>query len=202
MQIQRQFHKNDEYFTPACAVYPVMERLKAGSEVWCPFDTAESEFVKVFSSHGFRVVYGHIRTGQDFFTAEVPDCDYIISNPPYSLKGQVIRRLYEIGKPFAMLLNFQGIFDSRDRFRMFHDNRVEMLWLSPRVNYIEGRKGNIKRAPFQSGYLCSGICRNQLEFAYIDSWKEEGGGGPEGGAEGRGRAPVAELVPDEAVRIP
>lgn len=25
-----------------------------------------------------------------------------------------------------------------------------------------------KRAPFQSGYLCSGICKRQLEFAYVE----------------------------------
>jgi len=179
-----------------------MERLKAGSVVWCPFDTAESEFVKVFSCHGFRVVYGHISTGQDFFKAEVPDCDYIVSNPPYSLKGQVIRRLYEIGKPFAMLLNFQGIFDSKERFRMFCDNRVEMLWLSPRVEYTCEGKDSTRRAPFQSGYLCSGICRSQLEFAYIDSREKERGGHPESGTEGRGRAPVAKPVPDEDLRIP
>lgn len=30
---------------------------------------------------------------------ETPNCDYIISNPPYSLKGDVIDRLFEIGKP-------------------------------------------------------------------------------------------------------
>ena len=146
-----------------------MERLKAGAVVWCPFDTAESEFVKVLSGHGFHVIYGHIHTGQDFFTADVPDCDYIVSNPPYSLKGQVIRRLYEIGRPFAMLLNFQGIFDSKERFRMFYENRVEMLWLSPRVEYTGKVMENSKRVPFQSVYLCSGIFKNQLEFAYLDS---------------------------------
>lgn len=36
---------------------------------------------------------------QDFFTVPVPDFVYIIGNPPYSLKGEVIKRLYEIGKP-------------------------------------------------------------------------------------------------------
>lgn len=178
-----------------------MERLEAGTVVWCPFDTAESEFVKVLSSHGFHVIYGHIRTGQDFFQAEVPDCDYIVSNPPYSLKGRVIRRLYEIGRPFAMLVNFQGIFDSKERFRMFHDKRVEMLWLSPRVEYI-GEGNHAKRAPFQSGYLCSGICKNQLEFAYMADQQKERGDHPESCTEGRGRAQVAEPVPDEAVRIP
>ena len=51
--------------------------------------------------------------------------------------------MYAIGKPFAMLINFQGIFDSRERFRLFKENRVEMLWLSPRVNYIgaDGKRG-------------------------------------------------------------
>lgn len=168
-QIQYQFNKNDEYFTPAYAVYPIVKRLKEGSRVWCPFDTKDSEFVRVLVRHGFQVVYGHIRTGQDFFQSYVPECDYIVSNPPYSLKGQVIRRLYEIGRPFAMLLNFQGIFDSKERFRMFYENRVEMLWLSPRVEYTGKGMEKAKRVPFQSGYLCSGICKNQLEFAYLDS---------------------------------
>lgn len=169
MQMQYQFQKNDEYFTPSYAVYPIMKRLKEGATIWCPFDTKESEYVKVLSEHGFTVIHGHIRTGQDFFQAAVPDCDYIISNPPYSLKSKVIKRLYEIGKPFAMLVNFQGIFDSRERFRMFKENRVEMLWLSPRVNYLTGNGALPQRAPFQSGYLCSRICENQLEFEYLDN---------------------------------
>lgn len=174
MQIQFRFNRNDEYHTPAYAIYPVMRRLKPGSLVWCPFDTADSAFVTVLSSHGFGVAYGHIHTGQDFFTAAVPDCDYIVSNPPYSLRSMVFKRLFEIGKPFAMLINFQGIFDSQERFRLFMDRRVEMLWLSPRVNYITGDGKTLTGAPFQSGYLCSGICENQLEFEYI-SKDQEGG---------------------------
>lgn len=166
-QIQHQFHKNDEYYTPEYAVYPIMKRLKAGTTVWCPFDKTDSEYVRVLSAHGFSVVYGHIEDGQDFFQVGVPECDYIVSNPPYSLKGEIIGRLYEIGKPFAMLINFQGIFDSQKRFRMFAENRVEMLWLSPRINYMAGDGKLTQRAPFQSGYLCSGICKNQLEFDYL-----------------------------------
>lgn len=65
-QIQYRFQKNDEYFTPANAVYPIMKRLKAGAAVWCPFDTKDSAYVKVLSGHGFSVIYGHIQTGQDF----------------------------------------------------------------------------------------------------------------------------------------
>ena len=167
-QIQYQFNKNDEYFTPAYAVYPIVKRLKSDSRVWCPFDTKDSEFVRVLVRHRFQVVYGHIRTGQDFFQSDVPECDYIVSNPPYSLKNEVLKRLYEIGRPFAMLINFQGIFDHKERFRMFKQNRVEMLWLSPRVNYISEEEKQNVRVPFQSGYICSGICSNQLEFDYME----------------------------------
>ena len=168
-QFQYRFNKNDEYFTPTYAVHPIIKRLKPGATIWCPFDTADSAFVQVLSNCGFRVTYGHIQTGQDFFLVDVPECDYIISNPPYSLKNQVLARLYAIGKPFAMLINFQGIFDSQERFRLFRENRVEMLWLSPRVNYIDVDGKLLQGVPFQSGYLCSGICASPLEFEYLET---------------------------------
>lgn len=167
-QIQYQFNKNDEYYTPAYAVYPIMKWLKPNSTIWCPFDTKDSNFVKVFTKHNFKVIYTHIFNGEDFFTQPIPKCDYIISNPPYSLKGEVFEKLYEIGNPFAMLINFQGIFDHKKRFQLFKEHRVEMLWLSPRVNYIKENNSSPSGVPFQSGYLCNGILHNQLEFEYLD----------------------------------
>ena len=44
----------------------------------------------------------HLSTGKDFFSTEPPACDYIISNPPYSLKGEVLERLFDLDKPFAV----------------------------------------------------------------------------------------------------
>lgn len=170
-QIQYKFNKNDEYYTPSYAVYPIVKRLKPNSTIWCPFDKVDSEYVKVFQKEGFNVIYGHIDDGKDFFTENVPSCDYIISNPPYSLKNEVFKRLYEIGKPFAMLINFQGIFDHKDRFTMFRDNKIELLYLSPRVNYIKLGEQKASGVPFQSGYLCSNICENQLEFEFLDKTK-------------------------------
>ena len=167
-QLQYKFNKNDEYYTPSYAVYPIIKYLKEGSTIWCPFDKEESNFVQVLTKEGFKVIYGHIETGQDFFKVEVPECDYIISNPPNSLKGEVFKRLYDIGKPFAMLINFQGIFDHKNRFEMFKNNRTEMLWLSPRVNYIKQGDYKASGVPFQSGYLCSSIFKEQLNFEYLD----------------------------------
>lgn len=167
-QIQYGFNKNDEYFTPSYAVYPIIKKIKSNSTIWCPFDKADSEYVKIFKKEGFKVIYGHIDDGKDFFLEEVPECDYIISNPPYSLKNEIFKRLYDIGKPFAMLINFQGIFDHKDRFTMFKNNKVELLYLSPRVNYIKPGDYKATGVPFQSGYLCSNILDNQLEFEFLD----------------------------------
>ena len=167
-QIQYKFNKNDEYYTPVYAVYPIIKYLKPNSTIWCPFDKEDSQYVKVLTKEGFKVIYGHIEDGLDFFEVEIPECDYIISNPPYSLKGEVFKRLYDIGKPFAMLINFQGIFDHKERFTLFKTNRVEMLWLSPRVNYVKLNQDKASGVPFQSGYLCSGIFKNQLNFEFLN----------------------------------
>lgn len=167
-QIQYKFNKNDEYYTPSYAVYPIIKYLKPNSTIWCPFDKEDSQYVQIFKKAGFNVIYGHIETGQDFFAVDIPKCDYIISNPPYSLKGEVFKRLYSVGIPFAMLINFQGIFDHRERFEMFKNNKVEMLWLSPRVNYIKPNDNKASGVPFQSGYLCSGIFEDSLNFEYLD----------------------------------
>jgi len=167
-QLQYKFNKNDEYYTPEYAVIPIMNRLKDESTIWCPFDEDDSKYVEVLKENGFKVINTHISKGEDFFKVEIPECEYIISNPPYSLKGEVFKRLYEIGKPFAMLINFQGLFDHRERFEMFKNNRIELMYLSPRVSYIKPDNPNsTSGVPFQSGYACSGILKKQLEFEKI-----------------------------------
>lgn len=147
-QLQYTFNKNDEYKTPRYAVEPIIKYLKQGATIWCPFDTEDSEYVTAFKERGFNVVHGHIQTGQDFFEVEPPECDYIISNPPYSLKTKVFKYLKEIGKPFAMLINFQGIFDNKERFSLFSNMPIEMMYLSPRVSYIKEDEYKTSGVPF------------------------------------------------------
>lgn len=174
LQIQYKFNKNDEYYTPDYAVIPIMNKIPKGSKIWCPFDTSDSQYVKVFKDNGYEVINTHISNGEDFFTIDVPECDYIISNPPYSQKNEVFKKLYEIGKPFAMLINFQGIFDHKERFKLFKNNKLEIMYLNPRVNYIKPDTYEKAGVPFQSGYLCSGILDNQIEFEYMKRGETNG----------------------------
>lgn len=99
--------QNDEFYTPEYAIKPILKYIKMPCTIWCPFDTEESNFVKLLSQYaacGVSVIHSHIATGGDFFQCVPPACDYIISNPPYSVKGQVLQRLFDIGNPLQCWL--------------------------------------------------------------------------------------------------
>ena len=72
--------------------------------IWLPFDREDSQFVKVLTENGFKVVYSHIDYGQDFFDYEPEEWDVIISNPPYTNKRRYWERCLDLGKPFTLLL--------------------------------------------------------------------------------------------------
>lgn len=109
------FGGTDEWYTPAAAVLPLLKFIKPNSRILCPFDTEESEYVKVLSKN-HTVFHSHIFEGKDFFQLSKPDVDYVISNPPYSKRTEILKQLYKWGIPFAMMFNSNGIFDSRKRF--------------------------------------------------------------------------------------
>ena len=95
--------KNDECYTPAYAVTPIIKYIPKNAVVWCPFDTADSEFVKQIS-HTHSVVRSHLDDGQDFFTYEPFHWDVIVSNPPFTNKRKFFERALSFTKPFALIM--------------------------------------------------------------------------------------------------
>lgn len=104
--------KNDEFYTPSYAIKPILKYIEPNSVIWCLFDTKDSLYVKEFENAGHWVIYSHISEGRDFFKMKPPKCDYIISNPPYSIKTEVLQRLFKLNIPFAMLVGVVGLFES------------------------------------------------------------------------------------------
>ena len=45
---------NDENWTPRYGVEPIMKYIPTTAKIWCPFDTAESEYVKAAVRGGVR----------------------------------------------------------------------------------------------------------------------------------------------------
>lgn len=162
-------NKNDEYYTLGYAIKPILKYINSNSVIWCPFDTEESLYVKLFERSGHKVVYTHIKNGNDFFSTEPPDgCNYIISNPPYSVKGEVLQRLFDIGIPFAMLVGVVGLFESEKRYNMFKSNDFEIMYFNKRISYMKGHEEKPSiNPPFSSVYVCHNMLPKQICFEEI-----------------------------------
>ena len=169
----------DEYYTPRYAVCVIEPFLKNKfKHIWCPFDTEQSEFVKVFHENRYDVTYGHIATGQDFFAYEKPPVgvEVVVSNPPYSLRQDILKRLYEWNIPFALTFNMNGLFDSNTRFDLCAKYGVELLIPRGRMHFMKGDVGNGKlwTSPnFQTIYVCHNVLSQQIVFTEMNRPKGE-----------------------------
>lgn len=160
-------HSNtDEWYTPEEPVRMIIPYLHRGGyqKILCPFDKPDSNFVKVLSADGFDVTYSHIETGIDFFDIDnLTEYDAVVSNPPFSKREPILERLFQIGVPFAMILNLNGIFDSKRRWQLFKDNDFEIIVPCGRMHFFnENCEGNSPN--FQSAYICHGMVDKQIEF--------------------------------------
>ncbi|HJG66172.1 MAG TPA: hypothetical protein K8V14_02520 [Staphylococcus ureilyticus] len=171
--------KNDEFYTPKYAIDPIINYLKEKGfkNVWCPFDTEKSLYVNILKSHGFNITYTHIASGENgnFFNLIkdnhfVDNFDVIVSNPPYSLKTEVLESLFDSKKPFAMLLGVVGIFESQKRFDMFKNNIFEIMYFNRRVSYFEdyNEQKPSKNPPFSSVYITSKVLPKHIVFEEIN----------------------------------
>ena len=154
-------NKNYERYTPPILVKPIIKYLKPNSVVWCPFDKMNSEFVILLEEAGHKVIYSHIDLGQDFFEYQPKeDYDYIISNPPFSNKLEVLKRLYELNKPFAMLMNIECL-NYQVVGEFFLDKPLQLLIVDKKVSF----DGNT--ASFNTSYFCNNILPRQLIFTHL-----------------------------------
>lgn len=164
-------NNNDEWYTPPYAVEPILEYVSKDKVVWCPFDTEHSHFVKMFKAKGNKVIHSHLSDSKDFFTWEPSEhYDVIVSNPPFSCKGDVLKRLYELDKPFAMLLSSAGLFESKARFELFRDNPWELLILNKRIAFFkdyQDQKPSLN-PPFSSCYVTSNLLPDKICYAEIN----------------------------------
>ena len=130
--------------------------------ILCPFDKQESSFVKVLTEQGFNVTYSHIDTGTDFFEIDnLSDYDAVVSNPPFSKRQQIFQKLFEANIPFALIINFNGLFDAKSRWEMFRNNKFELLIPCGRMHFFNDECTS-NSPNFQSIYVCSKMLPKQI----------------------------------------
>ena len=156
---------SDEVYTPAYAVTPLIKYIKdfnSNATIWCPFDMEYSNYVKEFTKAGFKVLRSHIDEGYNFFFYEPEEpYDVIISNPPFSQKDNVLKRLFELDKPYAMLLPVPTL-QGQTRFPYMKD--IQYLGFDKRINYYKDLAMTKTQdgASFGSCYLCRNFLPRDL----------------------------------------
>lgn len=161
----------DELFTPKILVDPLEEYIQAFAntykdstgydiKVWLPFDTEDSEYSYLMRYMGIKYEASHIWEGKDFFVYEPREWDIAISNPPFSVKLPVFKRLKSLGKPFAMLMNLMAV-NYMEIGSFFADNPIQILGFDKRVSF----DGN--PSSFASGYICDRFLPSDCIFKHL-----------------------------------
>lgn len=145
--------KNDECYTPRYGVVPIVKYIPKNWVVWCPFDTEESEFVKVLREQGYKVINTHITTGQDFYTYEPTEhWDCIVSNPPFTNKKGIFKRALSFNKPFALLMANTWLNDSAPK-QLFRHKQLQLLMFDQRIKFMNNGVVDDK-ITFSSSFYC------------------------------------------------
>ena len=162
---------SDEIYTPEYAVRPLIKYIeeykvrnnKDKLTIWCPFDAENSKYVILLSQLlDVKVIYSHIDNNQNFFYYEPEEeYDIIISNPPFSCKDDVLKRLYELNKPYAMLLPIPTL-QGQARFPYMKD--IQYLGFDKRINFYRDKEMRQTQdgVAFGCCYLCRGFLPKDL----------------------------------------
>lgn len=138
----------DRCQTPAYALDPLLPYLKPGWVIWEPA-AGEGNLARALRGLGFVVVASDlliedigddVEGGRNLFHWQPQHFDAIVTNPPYSVKFDVYRRCYELGRPFALLLPVEALGVGAAQ-RLYKKHGHEQLLLDKRINFKMPQRG-------------------------------------------------------------
>lgn len=157
-------------YTPFYAVDPIIKYLPKGKVIWCPFDEQWSAFYVRLRELGYKVIRSSLSDGKDFFTYEPEKWDLIVSNPPFSIKDRILKRLYSLQKPFAVLLPLNSL-QGKTRYKYFAGG-VQLLSFDIRICFHNQKSMEhvIKGSPFASAYFCRNLLPRDLIVEQLQTY--------------------------------
>lgn len=123
-------NKSDFYPTPHEVTEALLDflDLEEGTRIWEPA-CGEGHITSVLKERGYDVVGTDIQTGVDFLKTEnAYGAQWIITNPPFSLAEQFIRKCWGYHIPFALLLKSQ-FWNAKKRYDLFRE--CTPTWVLP-----------------------------------------------------------------------
>jgi hypothetical protein len=130
----------DFFETPREAILPIRSYIPSDVKViWEP-TYGMGGIGKLLEEWGYTVIKTDLypktedTTKADFLTCDIPKCDMIIFNPPFSLKTEFLKRACETDLPFMFICPVT-ILETATRFALFRDHYLSVLNLPNRTNY-------------------------------------------------------------------
>tara|TARA_R100000231_G_scaffold73833_3_gene57830 strand:- start:353 stop:853 length:501 start_codon:yes stop_codon:yes gene_type:complete len=145
------FIKHDDYFTPKYVWEDIKEYIPSDKLIWEAF-YGDGESGKYLTELGFNTIHEPI----DFFENNLGEI--IVSNPPFTLIPQILKRLHELNKPFILLMPSSKI--NTQYFRKLfcnNDDPVQIIIPKKRIAFNKRVNGEViktKSCNFDCFYYC------------------------------------------------
>ena len=164
--------------TPPYALLPLLPYLPPHWTLWEPA-RGEGYLEAALKDKDFSVVSSCILTGQDFFDYTPDGWDCVVTNPPYSIKYTWLRRCYELGKPFALLLPIETLGTQSGQYQ-FAEHGIEIILIDKRINFKMPEKGwEGSGSQFPTAWFTWGLDIGQqmtferIDQAHLNAWKRQ-----------------------------
>ncbi len=162
--------RSDEFYTPKYALKPLLPFLKKNWTIWeCAW--GGGSLAEHLRKKGFKIIGEPFKDFLDRdFGLDTKGFDCIVTNPPYSLKEDFLRRCYEIGKPFALLLPLTAL-EGKRRGELYRRHGIQLIIPNKRINFITP-SGKGSGAWFQVAWFCWGL-NLPKELNFVDLKEEK-----------------------------
>lgn len=143
------FLKFDDYMTPKSAWENIKNFIPKNKTIWEPFygDGKSGEYLK---SLGFKVIHQK----EDFFLNNKGDI--IISNPPFTIKKEILTRLKQLDKPFILIMP-SSVINYKYFKDLFRDSKIQLIVPPKRIQFtkiLENKEIFKGRCNFDCFYYC------------------------------------------------
>ena len=147
--------KDDEFYTFKETWESIQQYIPKDKVVWEAFsNNVEFEGQQYLKSICKDVITG---TG-DFFKCDVPICDCVISNPPFSIKKEVLERLKQLDKPFILILPTLAL-QTKYMKKLFGDTGdLQVIMPTNKIFFYKFNEDGTKKKYDKLSYYCCFVC--------------------------------------------
>ena len=149
----KSFNIYNDYYTPKSVWEKITHLVPKDKVIWeaCMLNATNSKSIEIWKELGYTCVGN---TDWDILNCPVPECDMIITNPPFEteIKKKILKRLIEIDKPFIIIMNATNTFSNYFHEIMDLDN-IQIIIPKGKLHFIKDGKKEMKNPSFYSAFV-------------------------------------------------